>query len=246
MEGKTFLYIRQIWMSLTLIIFAYSCSNKGIELSSNHKFVINEGYGTVDLKNNIPDGKYYIIEKDECKKKDTLLVGTVRNGRRDGQWIYREKQISGFPCGWVIGLSTIDSYNNGNLIKSEYHSGSVVIETHYAENQKLHNGDRKITYYHYSDGKRKIDSVLIDKSILRFEYDKDNVLTTKTKFIRDTHFVMQYYPNGIKSAEYKIVIGKNGKKDSFDGLLKRWNEKGELISTEKYDMGELEQIEQIE
>lgn len=226
---------------LFLTLYLASCSSDQFEISVDSNLVKTFEYGSVKLKEDIPDGKYFVTISDVCNNKDTLLFAKIKHGQKDGKWIYYNRLHFFDSCDYEIELEQIDFYKNGNLLSCEYYTGTGIITSIYQPNQKRHNGDRITIDHKYDDGKRRIDSFRNETHVSSFDFGKNGILETKTNWINDTSFIQQFYPSGIISDEYKIVriFIDNKMEEFFDGKATTWNEKGEVIKIENYKMGKI-------
>jgi antitoxin component YwqK of YwqJK toxin-antitoxin module len=218
-----------------------SCKSKSYEISVQSDLVEFFENGSVELKESIPDGKYFIISSEDCNNKDTLLFAEIKNRQKEGKWIYYNQLPPLDSCDFEKELEQIDFYKNGNLLSCEYYTGSGIMKTIYQPNQKKHNGDKIVIDHRYEDGSRRIDSIRNDNHASIFDFGKNGDLETKTEWINDTSFIQQFYPSGRISDEYKIVrfFIDNNMEETFDGEATTWNEKGEVIKIVNYQMGKI-------
>lgn len=182
------------------------------------------GYELLDATK---DGKYIVIRETECDNPDTLIIGEIKDGKREGIWKYYDKErYSPFPCDNIETLKH-NKYKDG-LLLSERFLMMTDIETIFEGISS--NEDQRWTEKIYRNGKNSyaIESNK-DSIIIREEYSLDSILLSKQEFYQDYTKAIQYHENGQKSFEYNY--------DDFDkiiGTYKAWNEQGEEIQLEGF------------
>lgn len=225
--------------SLIIVIFLIAkaaLSQPQFTYSTNNKEFVYKTLFSYELKNISEDGVYFVIKEQECGRIDTIIIGEVKNFKRDGKWFYYEDEDI-LPCVFKPELTHIKTYKDGILL-SVRDLAMTDIETFYVGTSDYEEQFWKKKIYRNQADKILIDS-MVGENMLRREFSLSGSLMSKILFKDQFYEIIEYHKNGLKSTEYTIIdILRNGKHTQvIDGEFKKWDENGQLIELSSYHEG---------